>query len=268
MRNVLPLIVFFMFLSFGMAQNDNRVEISGNVIVDNNDVEGITISNLTSERIAITDMNGKFSLFVALNDKIEISALQFDTVLITIKQGAIDSKQLTIFLDERLTALDEVVILPFRLTGDLSSDLNKIRLFNPKLEKVYFGEVDMEDNPYEEIYYQKVENTILNQGTFYNGVDFVKITNWLIKPLMGSNNVSYAKSDSKGSNYNELRDTYTKDFISSSFNIPVDKVEDFIAFAEVNNTDSSLYENGKELELIEYLVNQSKLFLETNPSKN
>jgi hypothetical protein len=268
MKNVLPLIAFLMFLTFGMAQNIDRVEISGKVIVDANDVEGLTVTNTTSKRIAVTDMNGEFLLLVALNDKLEISALQFETVYLVVTKEIIASKQLTVFLNERLTALDEVVILPFSLTGDLAFDLNKIKIHNPKFENFYFREIDIENNPEAEIYYQKVENTILNKGTFYNGVDFVKITNWLIKPLFGTNNTSDENIDIVDSNYDVLRDTYTKDFISSSFNIPEDDVEAFIAFAEANNTDTTLYENGKDIELIEYLVNQSKLFLDTETKKN
>ncbi|WP_417882616.1 hypothetical protein, partial [Xanthomarina gelatinilytica] len=59
-----------------------------------------------------------------------------------------------------------------------------------------------------------------------------------------------------------------KDFISTNFNIPEDQVADFIAFAEANNTDMSLYEEGKDIELIQYLVDQSKLYLNTEMSKN
>lgn len=268
MKNVLPLIVFFMFLSFSMAQNEERIEISGKVIVDTNDVEGLTVSNKTSNRIAVTDMNGEFLLLVALNDKLEISALQFETVYLVVTKEIMASKQLTVFLNERLTTLDEVVILPFSLTGDLALDLNKIKIHNPRFENFYFREIDIEDNPEAEIYYQKVENTILNQGKFYNGVDFVKITNWLIKPLFASNKTTIVNTGFDNSNYDALRDTYTKDFISSSFNIPEEEVEAFIAFAEANNKDTSLYENGKDIELIEYLVNQSKLFLETETKKN
>jgi len=274
MKKILSLFVFYMFITFSVAQNDNGVEISGKVIVDANDIEGLTVTDKTSKRIVVTNMNGEFKIFVALNDKIEISALQFETVYLVITEEVIASRQLTVFLYERLNRLDEVVILPFNLTGDLASDLNKVRTFNPKLESVYFGEINLEDNsdidgnPNEEIYYEKVENTILNQDKFYNGVDFVKITNWLIKPLFKSNEKTYLAKDDLNSNYIVLRETYTKDFISSSFNIPKDEVEDFIVFAEANNTDLALYENGKDIELIEYLVNQSKLYLDSKTEKN
>lgn len=274
MKKILSLFVFYMFITFSVAQNDNGVEISGKVIVDANDIEGLTVTDKTSKRIVVTNMNGEFKIFVALNDKIEISALQFETVYLVITEEVIASRQLTVFLYERLNRLDEVVILPFNLTGDLASDLNKVRTFNPKLESVYFGEINLEDNsdidgnPNEEIYYKKVENTILNQDKFYNGVDFVKITNWLIKPLFKSNEKTYLAKDDLNSNYIVLRETYTKDFISSSFNIPKDEVEDFIVFAEANNTDLALYENGKDIELIEYLVNQSKLYLDSKTEKN
>ncbi|GGG41381.1 hypothetical protein [Bizionia arctica] len=267
MRNILPLIVFFMSFSIAVAQNSDRIEISGKVIVDSNDVEGLTVNNLTSNRIAVTDLNGNFNIYVALNDQIKISALQLDTILIIVTQDILDSKQITVFLDERLTTLDEVVILPFSLTGDLETDLTNVRTFNPEFESMYFGDFDWEDAPNAEIYYQKVENTIMNRGKFYNGVDFVKLTNWLVKPMFASN-TSRVDKNTENSNFDTLRNTYTTDFISTNFNIPEDQVIDFIAFAEVNNADPSLYDNGKEIELIEYLVSQSHLFLDTKSKKN
>ncbi|HAI18938.1 MAG TPA: hypothetical protein DCM10_13430, partial [Xanthomarina gelatinilytica] len=163
MKLFLPLIAFFMFLSFGMAQNDSRIEISGKVIVDSNDVEGLTVTNITSNRIAVTDFNGEFRIDVALNDKIKISALQYNTILVIVTDEILKSKQLTVFLDEHVTALDEVVILPFNLTGDLETDLTKVRTFNPKFETIYFGNVLSNENQYTDIQYQEVENTILRQ---------------------------------------------------------------------------------------------------------
>ncbi|MCX7547942.1 hypothetical protein OS188_08245 [Xanthomarina sp. F1114] len=267
MKNFLPFI-FFLILSFATAQNNERIEISGKAIVEANDVEGLTVNNITSNRIAVTDLEGKFKIYVKLNDRIRISALQLNSVLVIITQDILDSKELTVFLDEHLTPLDEVVILPFSLTGDLETDLTNVRGFNPKFESIYFGDIDFEHNPMADIYYEKVENTILNQDRFYNGVDFVKLTNWLIKPLFGDKKASNKSNELDKSNYEVLRETYTKDFISSSFNIPEDKVSEFVAFAELNNTDPSLYEKGNDIELIEYLVNQSKLFLETEAAKN
>lgn len=267
MKLFLSLTAFFVFLSYGMAQNDSRIEISGKVIVDSNDVEGLTVTNITSNRIAVTDFEGEFSINVTLNDKIKISALQYNSILIIVTKEILKSKQLTVFLDEHVTALDEVVILPFTLTGDLETDLTKVRTFNPKFETIYFGDALSDENQYTDIQYQEVENTILRQGRFYNGVDLVKITNWLVKPLFGLGNVS-KNTNNKNSNYAVLRDAYTKDFISTNFNIPEDQVSDFIAFAEANNTDMSLYEKGKDIELIQYLVEQSKLYLKTQIDKN
>lgn len=265
MKNVILLLSFFLSINFNWAQNNNRVEVSGKVIVDTNDVEGLTISNKTSNRIAVTDMDGTFTIRVALNDKIEISALQFETTYVVVTKEIVASKQLTVFLYERLNTLDEVVVLPFSLTGSLETDLSKVRTYNPEFESIYFGDLASKEHHYTDVQYKKVENTILRQGRFYNGVDLVKINNWLIKPMFNSN-----KKVRKQENihYAQLKDAYTKDFISTHFNIPENKVSDFVAFAERNNTDDSLFKDGKDIELIEYLVNQSKLYLESETEKN
>ena len=60
------------------AQDIQRVEISGKIIVDSPDVEGVTVFNATSNKGTITDAEGKFSILVALNDRLQISALQFE----------------------------------------------------------------------------------------------------------------------------------------------------------------------------------------------
>lgn len=254
-------------MSYAIGQTIERVEIKGKVIVEINEVEGLVVYNKSSNKRTLTDANGEFKINVTLNDRIEISALQFKTFLVIINQEIISSRQLTAFLVERVNKLDEVVLLPFGLTGDLVTDLDKLRTFNIDLDAIYFGVANIDSYQYTEPQYTAVENMILKKDEFYNGVDFVKITNWLIKPMLKSKS-SIGKEDTKFSNFTDLKDIYTRDFISTNFDVPKERVEAFIVFAEKNNTDKTLLDSGKDIQLIEYLVTQSQLFLNADKKRN
>jgi len=268
MKHILLIFTFLFSISFTtFGQTQDRVEINGKVIVEINEVEGLVVYNKTSNKRTLTDSSGAFTIEVAVNDAIEISALQFKTFMVTITPDIISSKQLTAFLVERINNLDEVVILPFGLSGNLATDLNKLKTFNLDIDAIYSDVENIEAFQYTEPQYAAVENMILKKDRFYNGVDFVKITNWLIKPRLKSKNKD-EENEQKFSNFNDLITGYTQDFISANFEIPKEKVEAFIVFAENNNTDASLLDTGKDIELIEYLVNQSELFLNEEKNKN
>ena len=130
-RLLLFTLLFSSFFTIS-AQDVERIEISGKIVVDSNDLEGITVYNSSSNKGTVTDENGKFLLNVALNDIVEFRALQFQDFTVTIDENIIKSKKMTVFLVEKVNKLDEVVILPYDLTGNLAVDIESVRTFNPK----------------------------------------------------------------------------------------------------------------------------------------
>lgn len=267
MKYVVLYFTFLFSISYGFGQTSERVSIQGKVIFETNEVENLVIYNKTANDRTLTDANGAFKINVALADDLEISGLRFKTFQVTITADIIASKELTAFLVERVNDLDEVVILPFGLSGNLTTDLTTLRTFNLDLDAIYTNAENEEPFQYTEPQYLEVENMILKKDQFYNGVDFVKITNWLIKPRFKSKRI--LKNDPTAfSSFDSLKTKHRQDFVNANFGIPKDKVESFIVFAENNNTDVTLLDAGKDMELIEYLVQQSKLFLASEESKN
>ena len=93
-----------------IAQEIQRVEVNGKIIVDSPDVEGVTIFNKSTNRGTVTDFEGKFQILVTLNDRLEISALQFEDFEVVITQEIIDSKKVTVVLIEEINKLPEIII--------------------------------------------------------------------------------------------------------------------------------------------------------------
>lgn len=101
-----------------MAQ---AVDIKGQILAKD-EVEGIHILNNASNTFTISNSKGEFSIPAKLNDTLVFSGVSYELKKVLVTQSIINSKSLTIYLNEEINALDEVVVGKI-LTGDLSSDL-------------------------------------------------------------------------------------------------------------------------------------------------
>ncbi|MBU3821912.1 carboxypeptidase-like regulatory domain-containing protein [Flavobacteriaceae bacterium XHP0103] len=107
-----------------MQGASQTIEISG-WVKSSADVENVNVVNVTSHMYAITDVNGKFYIEVKLNDSLRFSSLLHKTKTVVIDQNAIATKNLTIYLEEQINELEEVVV-GGTLTGDLLYDVKNI----------------------------------------------------------------------------------------------------------------------------------------------
>lgn len=112
------------YMAYG--QNIKRIEVRGFIHALNNDVENVTIYNKSSNKGVVTNNKGEFIIDVALNDRIEIAALQFKTVLVMVDEAVIKTRQFNIQLIEQVNNLDAVLVGKI-LTGDLLSDIKSIK---------------------------------------------------------------------------------------------------------------------------------------------
>lgn len=257
MKNHVLSSLLFLFCCFISAQTVDRIEVNGKIIAEN-DVEGVTIFNTSSNNGTVADENGDFKLEVALNDVIEVSALQYVSVEVSITQDVIDSKIFRLFLVEELNKLSEVILLPSLLTGEIHVDIDNAE--DQRYIEMHFG--DLSDMEFGEDEFSEVRNIITSEGLYYNGVDFARI--------FGLNrlfNKSNKKRNLPPNTTDELAAKYSQAFIEGNFNIPHDQVDDFIAYVNTKNFDENLLKDGNEMELIQYLNDQSKLFLKTNNGK-
>lgn len=87
-------------------------------------LEGIHVINSTRGGAEITDAKGVFSISVQLGETLVFSAIQFKRRDLYITEETIQSKDLIVYLDAFVTELDEVVVKPHNLSGNLASDLN------------------------------------------------------------------------------------------------------------------------------------------------
>ena len=118
-------IFIFLLVSFNsFTQTENQKIIVGSVYNDNSySIEGIHVLNITSNEATITEFDGKFKILVNINDEIVFSGIQFKRKKIIINQDIFDSVSLTIYLEEFVNELDEVIVNSSGLSGNLLNDL-------------------------------------------------------------------------------------------------------------------------------------------------
>lgn len=105
-------------ISLSYAQ---REELKGQLIA-NDDVEGIHILNKSAAKFAISEEDGSFKILAKVNDTLFVSSLKYQNKDVVLIQEIIDAELISIQLEEKINALDKVIVGKI-LTGSLQSDL-------------------------------------------------------------------------------------------------------------------------------------------------
>lgn len=264
MKQKLLFITFLITCNSLIGQTIKRVEVHGFMYANANDVEAVAIYNRSSNKGTITNEKGEFLLEVAENDVIEISALQFETQKVTITKEVIETKSLKIYLVEHVNQLN-AVILRHGLSGNLVVDIENA-VMPPKME-MDLGNMNAlelyDEKGHNDFKVSRELNSVMNNHELYNGVDFVKIANMLFKPKKRS----YIDDTPKFVKTKLLLDIYSRKVISDKFNIPIEHINEFIAFVENNGLSQELLNDEQEFKRIDFLVRQSELFLKQQDVK-
>ncbi|WP_412984176.1 carboxypeptidase-like regulatory domain-containing protein [Pontimicrobium sp. IMCC45349] len=259
------LLVFCFIFSLSFSQSIERIQVKGQIIVDSVDKEGVTVYNLSANTGTVTDENGTFSLAVTENDRVEVSALQFEKFNVTITSQIIEAKSMTIFLIEKINTLDEIILLPYGLTGNLEVDLENTKTKNPNLDVLYFGLDNMEKFEFPDDYKSGVRNIAMRDHKMYYTADFVNIVGTLLKPIFKD------KSKQKKQvvkHQSEITQAYSVAYLLKRLNIPEDQIDAFIDYVDTEEFDKTLLDKGKELEFLDYLITKSKSFQKLNIEKD
>ena len=248
-----------------VSQNINRIEVSGKIIVEGNDVLGITIFNTSSNTGTITDENGEFKLKVSLKDNIEVSALQYQNISFEVNAAIIKSKKMKLFLIEEINRLDEIIVFTKGLSGNLNTDLEATTPFKPQLDALYFGVKRSKEYDFEKDYKSEVKNVTVDRQhqTMVNGLNIVNVVDQLLLPLFRSRVKDKKKAGVPDVPIESIKYYFGSEFLVDNFNIPEHRVQEFIGFVESDDFDFSLLNYGKEMEFLELLNVKSVEFLNT-----
>lgn len=245
------LLAFFMVSGVVLAQE--RQEIKGQILVPIlEDAEGIAIYNRTTGAGTISKEDGNFSIPVAIGDTLLISALQFENFSVKIDQNIIDKGELRVIINESITELQEVIVEP-NLSGDIVADVKRIRVDSVNFPTMTAAEINPYKWNFEPDSQTAPRNNTMPALYMTNGLNFANIFRTIFDTRTKSQDKFIPLDD-------QIRKLYDDEFFKEYLDIDRENINEFIGFAEENGLSQDILKEGKQLDLIEFLLKQSKKF--------
>lgn len=252
LRNRIFFLLFILIVTTASAQTVYFSKLVGKVTNLDEGVSDVHVMNISSDRATITDADGRFSIAAKLNDTIVFSAVQFKRKTLIISAVMLESTSIVVPLDEFINELDEVVVRPYNLSGDLSRDMNSLNT-----EKVYVASTLGLPNAYVKPITQAARK--LNEATTGGGL--VPL-NPIINAISGR--TKYLKkvlaSQEKYARTIRVREYYADSLFVKHLNIPESKIDDFMYFCEVDTAFAGVVDSHDRLKIWEYLKLRSNAY--------
>ncbi len=261
MKGLIIFISLFFSLFAVVAQNTERVNIAGTLqMPEGDDPQGITIFNQNSNRGTVSNNQGEFNIEVAVNDSVRFSSVQFQGFTVVIDRGIIDAGQMNILVNEVVNFLPEVVVNPYDLTGNVRVDIVRLQVVELP-DTLTAGDVR---NTYVSADTYEYQQTQLRNVAFedsdniprlVNGLNFVN----LFKELLVSAKRDQATREGASLDAN-VRLLVTDEFFEEYMGIKEENITKFLFYADDMGLDEEMLKEGNELQLIDFLIEQSKKF--------
>jgi hypothetical protein len=120
------IILCFLFVGSHLVfsqKKQNFKTFKGEVVNDSLVISGVHIINKTSGAKAITNQDGLFEIGVKRNDTIIISSIQIKSHFIIIEPKIFDQDLIKIYVEPFVNRLDNVVVKPHNLSGNMLDDM-------------------------------------------------------------------------------------------------------------------------------------------------
>lgn len=249
------LILFLAFSAFSSAQTFFSKKIEGRVYSADGDVAATHVLNTTTKRATITDIDGFFSIQANLNDTLVFSAVQFKKKELIVTTEVLVQKLLNISLEESLTVLEEVIVTPYNLSGDITKDLQIIRT-----EQVVTAQTVGLPNAYvrvpskaERELFAATANPLMSFDPLINAI--TGRTKMLKKRL--ERNKLYSRTE-------RIRAFYPDSIFRTELKIPENKIDDLLYFCEVDTTFQSIVDTHDRLKIWDFIREKSIVYKKNN----
>lgn len=268
LKTNLLLILILLSGTTVFGQEITRVLVKGKLTAPiGEDIEGISIYNRSSEVGTVSQEDGTFELKMAENDRVLITALQFQAFTVIIDKGIIDNRSLNIYLNPSVNLLEEVIVRPYDLTGNVQVDVGRVKVydFDSKLSldyKTLEFESDFQDDAQSRIR-DVVSEEVSNLNMMQYGFTPLGFLNFLSKDKKKDRrDRSLIKLEKQESVSTSLRQRYNVYYFKEAYKIPEERYDDFIYFVQEQGLPEGYLKSENEIRLLTFLKQQSIIYLE------
>ena len=234
-------LLIFLLCSFINFGQENRTSLKGRLLYRNNNVVAANVVNNTAQINTITDGEGGFEILARLNDEIIFSSVQYKIRSVKITAEILKAGRLVVSINERLNALDEVVVGPENQQKFLD------------LKKEEFKKVD-----YNQDKSTKLVNRAADDRQLANGLNLVNLAK-LLNSLISKKETTTIK---KLIPSEVLPYIFESNFFEEDLGLTTEETEGFLQKMDKNLPSDKLFKKDMEFELIDYLIKMSDLYKE------
>ena len=220
-----------------MVMGQDRKPIKGRLIYRNINVVAANVVNITAQLNTITDGDGGFEIPVVLGDEVVFSSVQYLIRTVEITPEILKKNRLIITVNEKINALEEVVVTPE----------NRDKFLDLKEEEFKGYDYNRDKST-------KLENTIVNQGQLRNGLNIINVAKLIAKVISNiSEEEKYKLKPSEILTY-----VFSNDFFVNDLALKNNQVTGFLEHIDINLPSQKLLKTGQQFQLIDYLIYESQ----------
>jgi len=259
-------VLFLLFGFFSLKAQDSRVLLNGNIKSFTDEVQDVTVQNISSGKGTISDGYGFFSIAVQQNDSIVFSAVQFKKKILVVNAAMLQSERIIVTLEEANNELDEVVVMPYNLTGDLAKDMktqNVMVAATLGLPNAYVKKKTQSERLLAEADGGK---WIKSAGAGYGGAGGSVNLHKILNRISGRTKMLKKRvaRDKKNVVIEDLFNFFPDSVIRTELKIPEGRVYEFVYFCEADSNFSTLMQSNDPIKIWEFLMLKSIVFRKEN----
>ena len=235
-------ISLLVFLSTSWLWAQSSILLTGKLMYRNNSVMAANVINISAQHSTITDSEGAFEIEVSQGEELVFSSVQYTIRRVTITEDIIRSKRLIVSVNEKVQALEEIVVTPEDTEAFVEIKNEEFKGYDYAQDKS-----------------TKITNVALDEPRLTNGIDFVNIAKLAARLIQG-------KTDEERKNLlpsRVLPYLFDDQFFTSTLSLKQDEVTGFLEFIDQRLPTQDLLKKSKEFELIDYLINEREAYRET-----
>ena len=257
----LALVIFSIAQGLFAQEGDTKL-LQGRVTSVDKDVVGVVVQNITTKDAVITDFEGNFSIRVRVNDTLVFSAVHFLRKSVPVTEALFQSNFVEVPMQEFVNQLREVVVTPYNLTGDLTKDIDRV-----VLEKDVSAEALNLPNAHQRVPTQSERR--LKQATYgkFNlGMILTPPLDPIINAITGRTKMlkNRVKVDKSYAQTQRVQGYYADSLFVTTLKIPMDKIDDFMYFCEVDEAFQAAVESQDRLRIWDVMINKSRAYRKSN----
>ncbi|MBT8290239.1 MAG: hypothetical protein KJO93_05350 [Muriicola sp.] len=261
-RNSALTIAFLFCCSLLSGQSYFNFQLEGQTRFEGKGVPDVHIMNITAGEATISNQNGRFAISVTMGDTLLFSAVQYQRKSLVISASILESSFVYVTLEEFVNELDEVVVRPYNLTGDLIRDMNGM-----KTEQVVTASTLGLPNAYVKPLMQS--ERLLKEaslGPFQIGMLTAIPFNPLINAITGRTKMLKKRvaRDKKYLLTEQVRNYYPDSIFVKRLGIPAERIDDFMYYCEVDEKFDSIVATDDHIAILNLLRMKSKTYRENN----